>query len=204
MSSCLRDEQSMNIKTVGVVGAGTMGSGIAQVFAQAGFAVRLVDVARADARSRARDDREEPGEVRREGHADGRRSRRRRSAASQPATALDASPTPTTSSKRSSRTPTPSARCSRASTRSPGPKSILASNTSSISITLLGAATGAARPRARHALHEPGAADDARRADPRPGDVGRIDADRARACARRSARRPSRRPTTPASSPTAS
>src|SRR5262249_12010447 len=33
------------IKTVGVVGAGTMGSGIAQVFAQAGFAVRLVDVA---------------------------------------------------------------------------------------------------------------------------------------------------------------
>src|SRR4051812_44340649 len=33
------------IKTIGVVGAGTMGSGIAQVFAQAGFAVRLVDVA---------------------------------------------------------------------------------------------------------------------------------------------------------------
>ena len=35
----------MNIKTVGVVGAGTMGNGIAQVFAQAGFSVRLVDVA---------------------------------------------------------------------------------------------------------------------------------------------------------------
>ena len=35
----------MDIKTVGVVGAGTMGSGIAQVFAQAGLAVRLVDVA---------------------------------------------------------------------------------------------------------------------------------------------------------------
>ena len=33
------------IKTVGVVGAGTMGSGIAQVFAQSGFTVRLVDVA---------------------------------------------------------------------------------------------------------------------------------------------------------------
>jgi 3-hydroxybutyryl-CoA dehydrogenase len=33
------------IKTVGVVGAGTMGNGIAQVFAQAGFAVRLVDIA---------------------------------------------------------------------------------------------------------------------------------------------------------------
>jgi 3-hydroxybutyryl-CoA dehydrogenase len=35
----------MNIRTIGVVGAGTMGSGIAQVFAQAGFAVQLVDVA---------------------------------------------------------------------------------------------------------------------------------------------------------------
>jgi 3-hydroxybutyryl-CoA dehydrogenase len=35
----------MGIKTIGVVGAGTMGSGIAQTFAQAGFAVRLVDVA---------------------------------------------------------------------------------------------------------------------------------------------------------------
>ena len=35
----------MAIKTVGVVGAGTMGSGIAQVFAQAGFSVWLVDVA---------------------------------------------------------------------------------------------------------------------------------------------------------------
>jgi 3-hydroxybutyryl-CoA dehydrogenase len=33
------------IKTVGVVGAGTMGNGIAQVFAQSGFTVRLVDVA---------------------------------------------------------------------------------------------------------------------------------------------------------------
>jgi 3-hydroxybutyryl-CoA dehydrogenase len=33
------------IKIVGVIGAGTMGNGIAQVFAQSGFAVRLVDVA---------------------------------------------------------------------------------------------------------------------------------------------------------------
>jgi 3-hydroxybutyryl-CoA dehydrogenase len=33
------------IKTVGVIGAGTMGHGIAQVFAQSGFSVRLVDVA---------------------------------------------------------------------------------------------------------------------------------------------------------------
>src|SRR5258708_22458081 len=35
----------LSIKTVGVIGAGTMGNGIAQVFAQSGFSVRLVDVA---------------------------------------------------------------------------------------------------------------------------------------------------------------
>ena len=34
-----------HIKTIGVIGAGTMGNGIAQVFAQHGFSVRLVDVA---------------------------------------------------------------------------------------------------------------------------------------------------------------
>ncbi len=36
---------SDEIKTIGVVGAGTMGNGIAQVFAQSGFSVQLVDVA---------------------------------------------------------------------------------------------------------------------------------------------------------------
>ena len=35
----------MQISTIGVVGAGTMGGGIAQVFAQAGFEVRLADAA---------------------------------------------------------------------------------------------------------------------------------------------------------------
>ena len=35
----------MMIKTIGVIGAGTMGTGIAQVFAQSGFTVTLVDVA---------------------------------------------------------------------------------------------------------------------------------------------------------------
>src|SRR3954463_13502181 len=33
------------IETIGVIGAGTMGNGIAQVFAQSGFTVTLVDVA---------------------------------------------------------------------------------------------------------------------------------------------------------------
>jgi 3-hydroxybutyryl-CoA dehydrogenase len=35
----------LTIRRIGVVGAGTMGNGIAQVFAQAGFEVRLVDAA---------------------------------------------------------------------------------------------------------------------------------------------------------------
>ena len=36
----------MTVKTVGVVGSGTMGNGIAQVFAQAGYGVQLVDVSK--------------------------------------------------------------------------------------------------------------------------------------------------------------
>src|SRR4029450_12420491 len=43
----------LNIKRVGVIGAGTMGNGIAQVFAQKGFEVQLVDLA-APALDRAR------------------------------------------------------------------------------------------------------------------------------------------------------
>ena len=35
----------MKVERIGVIGAGQMGSGIAQVFAQSGFQVLLVDVA---------------------------------------------------------------------------------------------------------------------------------------------------------------
>ena len=49
-----------------------------------------------------------------------------------------------------------------------GPGAVLATNTSSIPITRLAAVDLAARAGRRHALHEPGAADAARRADPRP------------------------------------
>ena len=46
--------EAATIRTVGVVGAGTMGQGIAQVFAQAGFEVRLQDLS-TGALERARD-----------------------------------------------------------------------------------------------------------------------------------------------------
>ena len=95
-------------------------------------------------------------------------------------------------------------RSSRSSTRSRGPDVILTLEHVVDFDHRARRGDEAARPRARHALHEPGAADDARRAGARPGDVGRVDADRRSSCARRSARRRSRRPTTPASSPTAS
>ena len=130
----------LNIKRVGVIGAGTMGNGIAQVFAQTGFEVQLVDMA-APALDRARDTIEQSlGKF---------VEKSKLTAAERDATLarlttgdqLDALAAPTTSSKRSSSTRTPSARCSRSLDALTRPHVILASNTSSISITALGAAT---------------------------------------------------------------
>ena len=128
------------IKTVGVIGAGTMGNGIAQVFAQAGFDVRLARRRAGRDRSRADDDRQEPREVRREGQADRRRPRRRRRADS---TAADARRARRRRLRRRShrREPRRQARPLRGARRRSRPDAILASNTSSISITTLGAAT---------------------------------------------------------------
>ena len=98
-----RMARSRHVSARRVIGAGTMGNGIAQVFAQAGFDVLLHDTSRAGARSRAQRHREEPRQVRREGQADRRRPRRRRSARLDVAAALDALPPSTTSSRRSSK-----------------------------------------------------------------------------------------------------
>ena len=206
-TSCHRDAALMSddIKTVGVVGAGTMGNGIAQVFAQAASSVRLVDVAQPMLERARGDDREEPRQVRREGQADRRRPRR----GARPALDRDRrstrSPTPTTSSRRSSRTSRPSAtlfaqpRRAHAARRRSSPRTRRRSRSPS-----LGAATK--RPDQVLGMHFMNPVPlmtlvELIRGQATSDDV---DADRGRVCARRSARRRSRRPTIPASSPTAS
>jgi 3-hydroxybutyryl-CoA dehydrogenase len=44
MPFIIKMEEGMNIKKIGVIGAGTMGGGIAQVAAQSGYEVVLEDV----------------------------------------------------------------------------------------------------------------------------------------------------------------
>ena len=77
------------------------------------------------------------------------------------------SPTAISSSRRRPRTKTSSARSSPSSARRSKPDAILATNTSSISITRLAAVDRPAGEVHRHPFHEPGAADGAGRADPR-------------------------------------
>ena len=81
---------------------------------------------------------------------------------------------------------------------------ILASNTSSIPITTLAAATSRPGPRDRHALLQPGARAAARRGDPGAADLRRDGGRDRRASPAISARSRPRRTTSRASSPTAS
>ena len=173
------------IKTVGVVGAGTMGNGIAQVFAQAGLRRAASSTSRSRCSiARAATIEKSLAKFVEKGKLTAARSRRARSAGCTTATALDAladadyvveAIVEDVDAKRALFAALD------AITR---PDVILASNTSSISITAARRRDEAAGPGARHALHEPGAADDAGRADPRPGDVRRVDARRRRSCAR--------------------
>ena len=104
----------MAIQRIGVVGAGTMGNGIAQVFAQAGFEVRLVDAA-AGALDRAKSSIEKSLAKLVEKSRLTARSATRRSIGSRPAPTSTPSPTATTSSRPSSRIGRPSSRSSRGS-----------------------------------------------------------------------------------------
>ena len=173
-----REGRETMIKPVGVIGAGTMGNGIAQVFAQAGFDVAGAGRGAARARSRPGHHREEPREVRREGQdrrgVEGRGPR----AAAASRRASTRSPTRTMSSRRPSRigeikrTLFADARPAHAARRHPDVEHVVDLDHDA------GGRHQAPGARAGDALHEPGAADDAGRADPRPGHVRRGDGHR--------------------------
>ena len=147
-----------------------MGAGIAQVAAQAGHAVR--SVRRARGRRRRRRARSSP---RRSTAWPPRASstppRRRRSPlASAPPRASTRPPAPAWCRGDRRERRGQARRCSAISRRSSAPTAILASNTSSISITALANGLKRAGPLRRHALLQPGAADEAGRGRLGPAD----------------------------------
>ena len=70
----------MTIKTVGIIGAGTMGNGIAHIFSKGGFNVILCDVQQRLLDRGVADHRQEHGPRGRQAEADGRGKRRRHQA----------------------------------------------------------------------------------------------------------------------------
>src|SRR5688500_13030634 len=130
----------MQIKRVGVIGAGTMGNGIAQVFAQSGFEVRVHDAA-AGAVDRARASIEKSlGKF----VEKGKLTAEQRDAAIariQPAASIDALGDVDYVVEAIVENPDVKKRLFEDLDRVTRPEVILSSNTSSISITTLGAAT---------------------------------------------------------------
>ena len=119
-----------------------MGGGIAQVAALAGYKVLLYDISAGPHRERA----SPPSTATwpawsAHGKLDRGRSARRRSARFPRRPTSATSPARTSSSRRRPRTRASSARSTRSSARSSSREAILATNTSSISITRLAAAT---------------------------------------------------------------
>ena len=130
----------MSIKSVGVVGCGLMGSGIAQVSAEAGYASRC-------ARSATRFSRRGSGGSTPSWRRASREGRCRRSVAPRSSVGSAGrppsrpSPTATSSSRPPSRTSRRRPRPTEPSTRPARRETIFASNTSSLSITEMAAAT---------------------------------------------------------------
>ena len=157
------------IRTVGVIGSGTMGSGIAQVFAQAGYEVRLQDVS-APALDRARAGIEkslakfvEKGKLT-AADRDGALGRLAITTTLDGFAEVDCVVEAIVEDVGAKRE-----LFGRIDAIVPAGR-LLTSNTSSISDYHPRSGHRSARARARDALHEPRAVDDARRADSRPGD----------------------------------
>jgi 3-hydroxyacyl-CoA dehydrogenase len=125
------DTKPRQVGRVAVIGAGTMGAGIAINFLNAGIPVRLLEVRQGGARSRRGTHPRALRGTGQEGQARCREVASQRMGLLEPA--LDStrpSPTPTSSSRRCSRTWRSRRRCSARSTRSVQPGAILATNTS--------------------------------------------------------------------------
>ena len=157
------------IKTIGIIGAGQMGTGIAQVVRARRLSTCVLnDLSDEPINAGARHHRRPPGPpgvasgaITEADSAGGARAHQARADRS------STSPAATSSSRRPPRTRRSSARSSQNFARSLRPETIVATNTSSISITRLAAVDRPAGAVHRHPLHEPGAGDAARRADPR-------------------------------------
>ncbi len=181
----------MSIKTVGIIGAGTMGNGIAQACAVVGIDAVMLDINEAAVQK---------GVAAVSGSLD-RLVKKEKMTAEQKAAAM-ARIKPTTQMADMKGVDI----VIEAATENLGLKlkilkdieaaigadTIIASNTSSISITQLAAATGAPGPVHRHALLQSGALDGAGRTDSRPADHATRRTPRSRPWPRHWARRRSR------------
>ena len=148
----------------GVAGSGTMGRGIvagARPMRRAHARVRRPAGRRAQGQGldRRRPSASSPSS----GKPRARRRRRDAAAASRSSSAWRRSRPASSWSRRSSRISAQSASCSRSSRRSSAPTAILASNTSSLSVTAMAAACKRPRARRRLSLLQPGAGDEDRR-----------------------------------------
>ena len=160
------------IEQIGIVGAGTMGNGIAQVCAAAGLPVVMTDISDAAltrGMSVVSNSLERLVNKQKMTDAD------RQAALARITTSTDTAKFSTCDLVIEAATENEELKvkilkdlCAKLQ-----PRALLATNTSSISITKLAAAHRPAGPLHRHALLQSGAADGAAGIDPRPADVGR-------------------------------
>ena len=155
-------------KTVGIIGAGQMGGGIAHVCALAGYKVLLYDMSRRAHRDRASrrsaatwPARSRSGKIDEDGRAGGARR------ASRPAPAMADLADADLVIEAATEDETVKRKIFAQLCPQLKPEAILATNTSSISITRLASADRPAGALHRHPLHEPGAGDEAGRAGAR-------------------------------------